>query len=198
MTNPGHTEIAHGYTLADIHSMARLAVHTAWGCASVDWFERYELAYSAIAEALCSPTVSDRDLVRIGRVAIQSDIASTRSAHGYYKHKTIGAEAGPGSSPAFWKYWGDLGSRFGSPEDSVVERIALKQIFSQLSPREQQALVALAASENYRDAARLMGVEQPTFRSLIRRGRLKFYALWHEGETASKPWRPDRRVQRYS
>jgi hypothetical protein len=43
--------LRHGYTLADLHGLARLAVHTAGTMAS-NWHDRYDTAWSAIAEHL--------------------------------------------------------------------------------------------------------------------------------------------------
>lgn len=192
--------LAHGYTVADIHQIARLAVHSAWGSMATPWHERYELAHGAVAEALLTASSSPlrRDLVRAGQRAIQDHISDERHHHGYYKHKTIGAAAGPGSSPAYVTYWAEFNHTTGGPEHAVVERLALYQILCLLTDRQREALAALAVLGDYRAAAAALGVKPQTYRALLGRARKDFFALWHEGETPSRCWGTDRRVRSYA
>jgi hypothetical protein len=74
-----------------------------------------------------------------------------------------------------------------------VDRAALWQIWSQLEERHRVALLALATHEDYQAAADAMGVPYATYVTRVRRARHAFYALWHEGETPSRPWGTDRR-----
>lgn len=188
--------VPHGYTLADLHDITRLAVHTI-GTMGMDWHERYDIAYSAIAEHLYATDVPPRrgDLVRAGQLAIYDVISDYRHHHGFYKAKTIGSQAGPGSSPAFQKFWTDT----GEPPwyDTIVDRLTVHQIWATLTDRQREAIAALAALDNYHAAATHLGVENQTYRSLLGRARKAFFALWHEGEAPSKPWGTDRRVLRY-
>lgn len=188
----------HGYTLGDLHDAARLAVHTV-GIMGSDWHERYDTAYSAIAEHLYTATdaPSRRDLVRTGQLAIYAVVQDYRRHHGFYKAKTIGAAAGPGSSPAYARYWVGFTHATRSCEERVVERMALGQILATLTSRQVEALTALGALDDYRAAAAALGIGSTTFRSLIGRARKQFRALWHEGEQPSRPWGTDRRVGRY-
>lgn len=190
-------ELRHGYTLSDVHDMARLATHTAGGM-GMDWHERYEIAHSAIAEALYDAEhwPPRHDLVRTGQRAIWATVSDYHHHHGFYRHKTIGSQAGPGSSPAFATFWG--GHRVTeSCEHSVVERLTVHQIWPTLTDRQRAAISALAALDNYRAAAAALGIRPQTFRSLLGRARQEFFARWHEGEAPSRPWGTDRRVLRY-
>jgi hypothetical protein len=189
------TELRHGYTLTDLHGLARLAVHTA-GTAASDWHDRYDTAWSAIAEHLYAAEhwLPRHDFVRVGQLAIYATVDDDRHHHGYYKRKTIGAEAGAGSSPAFAAYWEPFTAPAPSPENRVVERLSLTQILPTLTPAQREAILALAACDDYAVAARAIGATGATFKSNVSRGRQRFLAWWHEGEVPSKPWGCDRRA----
>ncbi len=183
------------YTLDDIHWISRLAVHTV-GPLGMDWHERYDTAYSAAVECLYASEQAPRrqELIRAGQTAIYATINDYRHHHGFYKHKTLGATAGPGSSPAFAKFWGAASTPF---DEVLVDRITVQQILPMLTERQRAAIAALAALEDYRASAHHLGIEPTTYRSLLGRARKEFFALWHEGEVPSRPWGTDRRVGRY-
>jgi DNA-directed RNA polymerase specialized sigma24 family protein len=188
--------LRHGYTMADLHDLARHAVHLA-GIKATPWYERYQLAYSAIAEHLYAtddpPT--GFDLLHTGRQAIYAEARAEQQRYGYYRAKTDGAMHGMGSSPAFRMYWWDLiAGRAPSPENRVVERLSLRQILPHLTPTQREALIALAVHDDYTAAATALGLTDTAFKSLISRGRARFRALWHEGETPSGCWGQDRRA----
>ena len=190
-------DLRHGYTLADLHRLARLAVHTA-GTMAGDWHERYDLAHGAIAEALyAAPHWPQRHtLVRAGQLAIYAAVDEHRQAYGYYRRKTDGGVHGIGSSPAWRAYWWDLLSLTAvqSPETRVVERTALTQILPTLTPTQRDAITALAVYDDYQTAANALGMSYATFKSHVARGRNRFLAGWHEGEKPSRTWGTDRRV----
>lgn len=192
-----NVRLRHGYTLADLHGIARLAVHTAGSMAS-NWHERYETAWSAIAERLYAAEDPPQrfDLVRCGQLAIYAVVDDTRHHHGYYKRKTLRAEAGAASSPAFLAFWWDWLGTTPSCEARLVERTALTQILPALTPAQQEAIAALAVYDDYHAAAEAIGATYVTFRSNVARARARFLALWHEGEAPSRPWGCDRRAGR--
>lgn len=192
-------ELRHGFTLKDLHGIARLSVHVA-GYAAGDWWDRYELAWPAIVECLYASTSPPRraDLVRAGQLAIYDEVTSYRQRLGFFKHKTIGTAAGAFSSPAFHTYWLDwIKDRTADHAPGVVERACLPQILSTLTERQRTALFTLAAHDDYQAAAEAMGVSLGTFNSYISLARKRFFALWHEGETPAPRW-IDRRVASYS
>lgn len=195
------TNLRHGYTLTDLHQMARLAVHTAGTMASA-WHDRYDTAWSAIAEHLYAAEQHPHRtaLVRTGQLAIYAAVDEQRQAHGYYRRKTDGAQHGAASSPAFHAYWWDIcgATPTSSPERRVVERSALAQILPMLTPTQRDAIVALAVHDDYQAAADALGMKYTTFKGYVAGGRRRFLAWWHEGEVPSKPWGCDRRVGSYA
>lgn len=186
-------ELRYGYTLQDVHDMARLAVHTA-SRLGADWIDRYETAYSAIVEALYSADDSpgQPSLVHAGRTAIYAVVDGDRHHHGFYQYKTTGGFAGAGSSPRFVAYWHPLVDVVGSHESAVVERTALHQILPTLQPLHLDALLALAATDDYAAAADALGISYNALRARIAAARRRFLAHWHEGETPHR--QRDRRV----
>jgi len=194
----GNEVVRHGYTIADLHGIARHAVHIA-GPMATNWHERYDLAWSGVVEYLfaleedAAPYRSD--LILAGRLALYAEITAERQCYGYYKAKTDGALHGMASSPAFRTYWWDwVTARTPSHETRIVDRMSVSAILPLLKPRHREALVALAVHDDYQQAADAMGIPQATFKSLISRGRKEFRQWWHEGETPSRPWGVDRRA----
>jgi hypothetical protein len=186
-------ELAHGWTLGQIHQLARLAVHTA-GSMAGDWRERYETAWMGIVETLyAAPHWPTRHtLVQAGQVAIYRAVDEHLQAYGYYRRKTDGAVHGAGSSPAWRAYWWELLSplAYQSPERGVVERVALAQIWPTLTDGQRQAIASLAAHDNdFRSAAAAIGATSTGFRTQVSKARARFLAAWHEGERPSRQWR---------
>lgn len=197
------TPLRHGYTIADLHTLTRLAVHTAHGGgAAASWHDRYDTAWSAIAEHLYTATEQPQrgPLVRAGQLAILAELDGHRQAYGYYRRKTDGDRHGPFSSPAFRAYWWDLcgATPTRSPEAGIVERAALAQILPMLTPAQANAILALAIHGDYQVAADALGMKYSTFKGYVADGRRRFRAWWHEGEVPSKPWGTDRRVGSYA
>lgn len=192
-------ELKYGYTLADLHAIARLAVHTA-GSAAADWHDRYETAWSAIAEHLyAAPHWPTRQaLTQTGQLAIYRAVDGYQQAYGYYRRKTDGNRHGVASSPAYRTYWWDVCGALPSPspEGQIVERTAMRQILPMLTRGQREALAALAVCDNYQDAAAMLGKSYVAFTSLIATGRRRFLRLWHEGEIPSRTWGCDRRADR--
>lgn len=183
-----HT-LRYGYNLADLEKATRLALWRVVG-GHLDYRTRYDLAWSAITEALYSaaepPTPAD--LVAAGQAAIARHVRIDM------RHR--GVQFGGRTGPRFATYWMGLSSRTPSPEDRVVDAVALWQIWPHLTNRQREALLALAAHEDYRAAAAALGVAPGTYKVLIGTARRRFLALWHEGEAPSRPWGAYRRAPR--
>ncbi|MET7867947.1 hypothetical protein [Micromonospora taraxaci] len=184
------TDLRQGYTLADLHQMTRLAVHTA-RAGEGDWRERYDTAWSAIAEALYATSnhVERHVLVAAGRKAVHRSADRYCQAHGYFRHKT---SSGAASSPAFRTYWLDATRSAGSPEDGVVDQVAVTQIWPTLTEGQRSALFALAVHGSYEAAANALGLSRAAFKQLVSTGRRRFLRRWHQGETPSRLWRATR------
>lgn len=165
-----------------------VAVRNAWGHQHTDFSERLQIAWFAIVEHIYAaedrPEVSH--LLR----------AATRAIHGqaHQERRFRGVrDAEGGIRAGFECFWWSCAGHTASPERSVTERIALQQIWPLLRPRYQKAFTALAVYEDYRLAADAVGKSYKAFVLEISRARRAFLALWHEGETPSRPWGNDRR-----
>ncbi|MEU7061893.1 sigma factor-like helix-turn-helix DNA-binding protein [Streptomyces sp. NPDC046197] len=122
-----------------------------------------------------------------GRRALAEDVKTTMRHHGARTDtRNNGAR--------YAMYWEWAGRAVSSPEPGIVERVALEQILAALTPRQREAFAALAATGDHPDAARLLDIEDQTFRSLIGRARTAFRGWWHEGEQPSRHWGCDRRA----
>lgn len=181
----------HGYTLTHLNRITRIAVLRGYLRASGTIADQLETAWHAIVETLCqaieAPTAGQ--LIDAARAALSTAYRDELHHHGYVQTDVA---AGREAMPAFQRYWTQPAS--STLEDRIVERAALAQIWNQLAPSEQQALEALAVTGDYQKAAAAVGKKQATFNVLVRNGRMRFLAAWHEGETPSKVWRTDRRV----
>lgn len=188
-----HT-VAHGYTMRDLDRLAHTAVNVAFA-RGMDYTDRYDAAWHAIAETLSTAEQAPtrRDLTLAGATAV--------NRHAQDHHRQWGMArrwgAGEGSVPAFGRYW-ELERRVApSPEDGVVDRAALRQIWPRLSPTHQHVLMAMAVHADQVAAAEAVGKTTVCFRSHLKNARREFFELWHEGETPSRVWgRSDRRGRR--
>jgi hypothetical protein len=192
----GEVEIRFGYTLTDIHRLTKLAVNTAKGWLATDYTDLMEAAWFGIVEHLHTAEhwPPRHDLVRAGQDAVNALVHDEMHHAGFFKYKTT-TGYGPGSMPAFVKFWYNAPAR--SPESRIVERVTLAQIWPMLTVRQREAFTALAVHGDYVLAAESLGIEPQTFRALLGRARREFLALWHEGEEPSRMWGTDRRVVRH-
>lgn len=181
-----HT-LRHGYNLADLNRLTRMSIARVYGL-SLDYRTRYELAWSAIAEALYAAEAAPEpnDLVLAGQAVVSASLYDEMHHHGYDHNR------GGGPMPKFAAYRESARCHPG-PEHGVVERAALWQIWEQLSDAHREALHALAVCDDYRAAAALLGKSYTAFAMTISRARGAFLQLWHEGEKPSRPWGFDRR-----
>lgn len=182
--------IRYGWTLRTLDQLARAVVSNnfAWWPAG-DRDDLYAAAWHGIVEHLYSAETEPHrnELMEAGRNALAQDVRDTMRHHGTRRDST-----NTGQKHAM--YWEWAGRAVPSPENGIVERLALYQILDALTPRQRQAFHTLAATGDYAEAARLLDIEGQTFRSLLGRARGAFRALWHEGEAPSRPWGCDRRA----
>jgi hypothetical protein len=180
-----------GYNLADLDKLTRAALWRIWGI-HLDYRSRYELAWSAIAECLYAAPgghpPAPRDLICAGQDAIAAYVDSEQRHHGW--DRETGREM-----PRWAAYW--HGQRpVREPEAGLIERMALWQVWPQLTEAQREAFLALAACGTYDAAADSLGVTPKTLRNRLYAGRRRFLALWHEHETAPRFWGSGRRVYR--
>src|SRR5690606_8654666 len=181
-----HT-LRYGYNLADIDRLARMALSRTVGN-PLDHRTRYEVAWSAIAEALyaASEPPTPSDLIYAAQRELGRHTRQEMRHHGHH-HRDPGQ-----TMRGYAAYWNPPA---GDPlEDVVVNRTALWQIWPRLTDCERQVLLALATTGDYAAAADALAANPGTFRVNLRRARRRFLALWHEGETPPGAWGTDRRV----
>lgn len=183
MNDPTRTNLWHGYTLRDIDQLARTAVTKAHAGRLLDPTDRYNTAWSAIAEHLCTTTEppTSRQLAITGMTAINQAGRDHRHTWGLGRawdgHKT----------PQFERYW-NFARATPSPEDRIIEHIAVRQIWPRLCRTHQQTLWALAIHGDCRAAAASLGKTERGYACALHRARAAYRALWHEHETPSQMW----------
>lgn len=178
--------LRHGYNLADLDVLARSALSRGWA-RNADRRLRYHLAWSGIAEALYA--AEDRpepsELVHAGWEALSGFLTDERHHWGL---KPDGSER-----PSYALYWNEAVRVTPSPENGIVERLALWQVWARLRDVDREALLALAVHDEYGKAAAALGLRMGAYYRRVRLARLRFLRLWHEGEQPSRLWGNDRR-----
>jgi len=186
--------LPHGYTLARLERVAREA---AWGSR---WHylpraEQADVARFAVLEHLytCVELGDFSSLVRVGRAAIHAHVVKEMHHHGATP-KTSDPGAVP--MPRYWTYWRSSSVPTSSPEEPIVEALAVAQIFDRLGPAYQRVLLALAEHDDYDVAAAELGKARHGFETTLSVARKQFLAWWHEGEVPSRVWGKDYRNAR--
>lgn len=178
-----------GYTMADLHDIARQAVQLTHGPRRFNYQDRYEAAWDRIVDRLLAAEQQPtrRELLFEG-VAGSDRWGETDMHHHGVSTNTYA------TMPAFEAYW--WRRYVPSPEEDIVARLALPQIWWHLTPAQRGALAALAVLGDHRQAAEALRLTGSTFGVHISSGRRRFLALWHEGEKPSRPWGKDQRAAR--
>jgi hypothetical protein len=184
-------EVKYGYTLRDLEQMTHAAMKADRSMA-MDYADRRDIAWSAIAEELCAaPHWPKRStLIQAGWQAIYKAVREEYRQHGYADREWGNGHA---SAPRFMKYW--FPSVTHSHEDRIVERLAVGQVVDILTPIYRDAVVALAVHDDYRLAAEALGIKPKAFQARIDTARQRMLARWFQGETPRKVRQTDRRVE---
>lgn len=190
----GDTEIRYGYTLRDLHQLTAAAVKADRSMA-MDYSDRWDIAWSTIAEHLCAaPHWPNRqDLIRAGWQGIYAAVREEYRQHGYADRTS---HTGHASAPRFVRYW--YNPVQPSHEDRIVEGLALGQVLAPLPDTYRDALAALAVHGDYMLAAEALGISYKALVARIGVARRRVLGLWHEHETPYRPRRTDRRVESHS
>lgn len=175
-------ELRHGYTLRDLHQMTAAALR-ADRSGAMDYTTRRDVAWSAIAEALYAADEPPhrQELIRVGWQAIYAEVRDRYRHHGYQDRDGF---AGHGTAPNFAAYWLGLPQVTPSPEDRVVERLALPRLLETLTDGQRQVVATLAAFEGDRPAAAVaLGCSEKALNHQLRMARSRCLAAWLGGET---------------
>ena len=181
--------IRYGWTLHALDALTRAVVSnnfTWWPAGDRD--DLYTAAWHGIVEHLYTADTEPHrnELMEAGRQALARDVKDTMRHHGARRDSSNNGQK-------YAMYWEWAGRAVPSPENGIVERLALYQILPTLTPGQLAAVKALAATGDYAEAARLIG-RAASLKSQLMKGRRRFRELWHEGETPSRPWGCDRRA----
>lgn len=186
----GDLPIRHGYRIDDVRKLAVRAAASHYTSRVLPHDERVDVAWYAIVEHLYtaeqypSPT-------HLGHIA---QVAISRATQNGDHHAGIDRRNNR-TMPRFAAYWSQRVT--GSPEEGIVERLALAQVLQLVSAGEAEALVALATLDTQAAAADALGLTMRGLQSRLARGRQVIYAAWFEGEVPPAR-RRDRRVGSYS
>jgi DNA-directed RNA polymerase specialized sigma24 family protein len=192
MTRRGEVEVRWGYSLEHLDALARQATTRAF-TATLNRPDAIDVAWCAIVEALYEAThpPTPAELLRAGTRAIHDDARADQQAHGVSQYRI---HDGPGQVHRFAMYWWARSTP--SPENGIVDRRALQQIWPLLKPWMQQAILTLAVHGNdYQAAADALGLNYQAYYQRLKKARTRFFAEWHQGETPSRTW-IDRRPQK--
>jgi hypothetical protein len=189
ITVPAATELRFGYTLDSLTRLAHHAARKKIMDGGTDLATKVDIAWGAIAEYLyaAEEPPTPPDLIHAGLAAIGRHRSSRRQFLGLATDGTDGTHRG------FERYWSHFTAPTDSPEDKIIERLALAQIWPRLTRASREALVALATCGDYQQAADALGLSYRSYVSRISEARRQFLALWHDGEKPSRPWVRDRR-----
>jgi hypothetical protein len=187
----GDMPLRHGYTLTQIQGLAVQAARREWWHRTRDFHERTDIAWSAIVERLYTSDErpAANDLAIAGMAAINQFYEKDLQQHGIYDHGTFAEHGHAPTGVNFGRYWFFTTSPAPSPEDSVVDRLALAQIWASLTPGARKAFLALAAfGGDYNAAAAALGNTYDSYTWKLVDARRQFLARWHEHEKPSRVW----------
>jgi hypothetical protein len=182
-------ELRFGFNMASLEAMARKAAYEShWRF--MEFRERYEVAWSAIAEEIYASDEQPRpfDLIRLGDRAISAHVENHGHMWGAYYGRSDKEYM-----PRFEMFWWTQAKPTPSHEDRIVDHIAFRQIWPRLTEGNKRVLLALAIHGDYRRAAESLGKPYATFTTQIWQARKQFLRLWHDGEMPSRVWGHDRR-----
>lgn len=190
MAIPSDGEIAWGWTVDDTERLAR---HCARSFPSevLTYDDRRDAAQHAVVCALLEATEQPAgiDLLTAGCAAVRRACHEERRHHGM-------DDRHPFEKRAAWSVYWHGALLMASPfEDTVVDRLALRQVWPLLTSHEQLVLRTLAAYDGYPGSAAPaadLGMNQSTFSSNLTNGRRRFKVWWFEGETPPRMWMADR------
>lgn len=177
-----NVEIRHGCTLETLDQLTRMALsRNVVGRAYMDAADRYHLAWSGIALYLYEATdPPDRaDLIHAGWAAISQARDQELQAHGWR------VEDGElHQRPAFVVYWDAPGQGF---EETVIERLGLRQALTELTPACRDAVNAVYALGSYQAAQEALGITRAALTDRLMRARMTILRAWMPGETPIPP-----------
>lgn len=179
-------DLVHGYTFYRLTRMAILAVSMQiWE--HHDLAERVEVARSAITEHLYASNEAP-DVTEVLKVARGAITDHVRTVYGDCGHRDT-EDTDDGPAPESDNYWRSVDLQVQHDEsDSVVEKVALSQIWQELSTAHREIFLAMALYGDGEEAARSLGKSPASFATQLHQARREFMLRWRGYE---RPPRPD-------
>lgn len=189
---PADEVLVHGYTLDEVNRLAHVAAARSVFQQSVPFRERLDTAWCVIVEHLYSTTEAPHpgELIRRAWKGMQSQAEDEWRTHGISR---AGVVQGDPTMPNFWRYWWAQARATPSPEDQIVERLSIVQIWQTLTVTQRRLILALAVHDDYGLAAASLDKTRGSFTSQLSLARQQFLGWWHQGEKPSGVWGQDRR-----
>ncbi|HLI38680.1 MAG TPA: hypothetical protein VKV80_15265 [Streptosporangiaceae bacterium] len=178
-----------GFSVRDVHRAAAAAVKSSFYTSGLEAEERFDVAWCAVVERLYDlrtpgPPPGFSDLLVAGMAALHAFHRDHLHTQGIPRDRR--AEGAANLMPGYVRYWMGI-TEAGCPEPrfvaSVIDRLALCQIFPHLSKEQRETLLALALHRSIGRAAAATGTNVETFKTRLTRARSRFLALWFEHET---------------
>lgn len=172
--------LVHGYTMAQVERAAAKAAATNSSHSPLSWDDRYEAAWMGVVEALYGEVTRPdfAALVLAGLKAVSDENHAYRQAHGMG-----GASKRDGQpSVSFSKYWSTRGSDWDFT-DEIAERLSLPVVLGLLTPKQYEAIAALAAHGTQERAAQALGVPALTLHAQVKDARRRIIKAWFAPET---------------
>jgi len=187
------TALRFGYTLDDLNRLARtvVVVNAQWWPAG-DRRDQADTAWSGIVEHLyaCDAEPSERNLLDAGTRALVEE------TKGYRKHHGLRDGSRVGDGPRFAAYWYEPPAQ--PWEERVVERLAAQQILARVNATHLEAVLALAATGDYAQAAGALGLKYSALTVRLSAARKTFQRHWFAPDTAPPIKGTDRRTASHS
>ncbi len=188
--------LPHGLTVAALEAVARkAAMFSRYSFPLLP--ERVDLARFAIVEHVYTCAAEDTsgcDLVALGIRAVERQVLANQTFYGVWLSRSAATHGM--RMPRYFRFWTSVATPTRSPEDQVVDRLALWQIWPRLAELDRAAILALAQHRDYELAAKELGITHKSFKDRIYRARRRFLRFWHEHEQPSGMWSRDFRLTR--
>jgi hypothetical protein len=172
------TYVKYAYTMADLYDLARVAVLTHRSkLASYDYAELIDEAYSAACEYLvtCTWEPTELHVMNAAFEGARNTLRQQQQAHGIAKGDRM-------TGKQFHRYW--TTPPVASPEDQLVEPMALRQIWATLSIMDRQTLMTAAMFPSSPERAlHSGGITERAYEGRLRRARRNFNQFWFEGQS---------------
>lgn len=177
------TTLPHGWTLDDLVYVTRYIVHT-HRPQILDRDEAHDVvAVELLTRLYAEPEPTRPELFKIGHRALAAANSKEMSHQGL--------DGQEGHRPRWATYWRGARMVAAPFEDSVLDRIAVLQVWDELSPRHQETLSALIEAGDNTTAAKLLGIPRGTWGTRLKYARDQARELWFWPETPGRQWGND-------